>query len=133
MPEERIAQELEQSGGELMYKILLEGTEKTTLEKANILSANSDLCLKVISSLRSYNEPYYSYSYWRFFESCLNQDLVDSLFKESEILGFTKSENVEMAPELLRELLKDYWFTIQQSDVSLSKYLEDLTWLKLAN
>lgn len=115
-----------------MYKILLEGTEKTTLEKANILSANSDLCLKVISSLRSYNEPYYSYSYWRFFESCLNQDLVDSLFKESEILGFTKSENVEMAPELLRELLKDYWFTIQQRD-SLSKYLEDLTWLKLAN
>ena len=48
MPEERIAQELEQSGGELMYKILLEGTEKKTLEKANILSANSDLCLKVI-------------------------------------------------------------------------------------
>ncbi|TNV87968.1 hypothetical protein FGO68_gene6478 [Halteria grandinella] len=132
-------------GGREIQEIVKNDQYQLAFYKAQLISVNAGLCLKIIASLRQYNTPYYSYNFWRFFEGCIKPEL----FIQTKLLAVIKGNfdrNIRQMERNQGELddieelfMQDHWWTLIQDDsTSLQTtgealQIEKHPWLEVAS
>jgi hypothetical protein len=114
---EPIDRALAESGLNRIIEVLDHEGSKMTFEKARILSRDQELCAVFMKSLRTVNQPYYSFNFWRLFTPCIDPSLMDVT------LGYGHRINLDdpipyeyTSPEVLELYLEDNWWLLFKSE-----------------